>query len=301
LTQGERFCGACGRDSQAGASIPAVDPEVAFGLPPETSGKAIFSLICGILFIILPFSVVAVAFGHIALSEIRKNPGRLKGKPLAIAGIALGYVGVVLLVGFMGLGIYGIRKGQKEIGAQKTPAYGALAANENSVVSSIRTLNMAEIAYGQAHHEAGYTCSLSDLSGAWGISDDLATGRKNGYLFELKNCTAAKPGGAIAKYQLLVYSAEPAKAGKLAYCTDESNVIRMVRNGSPENCFKSGTELSVEEINNPQAPRSRTSPDLLMYAARRSCCGTPRKSHRSETYGGSRGSGICGRSPAPTG
>jgi hypothetical protein len=251
LRDGERFCGICGRDSQADASVPAIDPEVAFGLPPETSGKAIFSLICGILFIILPFSVVAVAFGHIALSEIRKNPGRLKGKPLAIAGIALGYIGVVLLVGFVGLGIYGIRKAQKEIGAQKIPVESVVAPNENSVVSSIRALNTAEIAYGQAHHEAGYTCSLSDLSGTWGISGDLAKGSKNGYLFELKNCKAAKPGGSITKYQLLAYSSEPGDAGKIAYCTDESDVIRIMRNGPPQDCFKSGTELSVKEINNP--------------------------------------------------
>jgi len=253
LTEGERFCAACGRDSQAGTSVAAIDPEVAFGLPPETSGKAIFSFICGILFIILPFSVVAVAFGHIALSEIRKNPGRLKGKPLAIAGITLGYIGVLLLLGFVGLGIYGIRKAEKEITAQNKPAY-ALAANENSVVSSMRTLNMAEIAYGQAHHEAGYTCSLSDLSGAWGISGDLATGRKNGYRFELKNCTAARPGGAITKYQLLAYSAKPGEAGKIAYCSDESDVIRSATNGSPQDCLESGTELSVKEINNPQPP-----------------------------------------------
>src|SRR6202008_1898802 len=72
IAEGERFCAACGRDSQAGANMPAVDPQVAFGLPPETSNKAIFSLVCGILFIILPFSIVAVIFGYIALSEIRK-------------------------------------------------------------------------------------------------------------------------------------------------------------------------------------------------------------------------------------
>ena len=41
LAEGERFCGVCGRDSQAGAGVRAVDPSVAFG-PPETSGKGDF-------------------------------------------------------------------------------------------------------------------------------------------------------------------------------------------------------------------------------------------------------------------
>ena len=98
LAEGERFCGACGRDSQAGPGVAPVDPQVAFGLPPETSGKAIFSLICGILFVILPLSIVAVIFGYIALSEIRKSPGRLKGRGLAITGIVLGWLLPILVL-----------------------------------------------------------------------------------------------------------------------------------------------------------------------------------------------------------
>lgn len=246
LAGGERFCGACGRDSQAGAAMAPVDPQVAFGLPPETSGKAIFSLICGILFIILPLSVVAVIFGYIALSEIRKSPGRLKGRGLAITGIVLGYLGVVCIAGFFGLGFYEVQKTAKDIDNA------ALSAKEAFVVSSMRTLNMAEIAYGQAHRDAGYTCSLSELSGAWGISNDLATGKKNGYIFELENCSAVKPGGPIARYRLLVYPAEPGAAAA-AYCSDESDVIRVVRNGLPQDCFETGRELSATEINRPQA------------------------------------------------
>lgn len=246
LAEGERFCGVCGHDSQAGPALTPGDPQVAFGLPPETSGKAIFSLICGILFIVLPLSIVAVIFGYIALSEIRKSPGRLKGRALAITGIVLGYVGVVFIVAFFGLGMYEVQKTAKEIDNA------ALSASEGSVVSSMRTLNMAEIAYGQAHRDAGYTCSLSELSGAWGISGDLATGKKNGYIFELKNCSALKPGGPIARYRLLVYPAAPGRAGVAAYCSDESDVIRVVRNGSSQDCFETGAELSATEIDLPK-------------------------------------------------
>ena len=246
MAEGERFCGVCGRDCEAGASVAPVDPQVAFGLPPETSGKAVFSLICGILFIILPLSIVAIIFGYIALSEIRRSPGRLKGRGLAITGVAFGYVGAVLIVAFIGLGIYGIRRAAKEINDT------ARSANEGSVVSSLRTVNMAEIAYGQAHRDAGYTCSLPELKAVWGISGDLAAGRKNGYIFELKNCSAVKPGGPVARYQLFVYSTDPRRAGAPAYCSDESDVIRVMRGGSPQDCFATGTELSVKEINRPQ-------------------------------------------------
>jgi len=248
VAEGERFCAACGRDSQAPADTAPVDPQVAFGLPPETSGKAIFSLICGILFVILPFSVVAVVFGHMALSEIRKNPGRWKGKGLAITGLALGYVGVVLLAGFIGLVLYGVQKSARQItrSVQDT--------NRRSMVASMRSVNMAEIAYEQAHHDKGYTCSIPELAQHWGVRADLAALGRNGYTFELKNCQPSKPGGPIAKYQLIAHPAERASSQAPAYCSDESDVIRVLRNGSPEDCFEVGAELSEKEINNPQPP-----------------------------------------------
>jgi hypothetical protein len=241
LAEGERFCGACGRDSLAGAGVAPVDPQVAFGLPPETSGKAIFSIICGILFVILPLSIVAVIFGYIALSEIRKSPGRLKGRGLAITGIVLGYVGVACIVGFFGLGFYEIRKTEMEI-HDATSGIG-----KGSVVSSMRTVNMAEIAYLQAHREVGYTCALSELAENWGARS-LASGRSRGYIFELKNCTREKPDGPISKYQLLVYPAQPGSAAARTYCTDQSDKIRVLKSGDPNDCFTVGTELSTKEI-----------------------------------------------------
>lgn len=251
MAEGERYCGSCGRDSQAGASVAAVDPQVAFGLPPETSGKAIFSLICGILFIILPSSVVAIIFGYLALSEIRKSPGRLKGRGLAITGIVLGYVGVLFIVAFIGLGIYEVRKSAKQMNNPGS------VRGEGSVVSSMRSLNMAEIAYGQAHRDLGYTCSLPELAGIWGLGKDLAGGKKNGYRFELKNCASVKPGGPIARYQLLAYSDSPGRAGAAAYCTDQSDIIRVVRNGSPQDCFERGIRWDSPIKQGKNTPQSR--------------------------------------------
>ncbi|HKV79164.1 MAG TPA: DUF4190 domain-containing protein [Candidatus Sulfotelmatobacter sp.] len=242
LAEGEQFCGACGRDSLAGAGVARVDPEVAFGLPPETSGKAIFSLICGTLFIILPLSIVALIFGYLALSEIRKSPGRLKGRGLAIAGIVLGYLGVACIAGLFGLGFYAVRKTEKEI------TEGAAGIGKASVVSSMRSVNMAEIAYVQAHPEAGYTCALSELAENWGARS-LASGRSDGYIFELKNCAREKSDGPVSKYQLLVYPARPVSGAARTYCTDQSDMIRVLKSGDPNDCFTVGSELSTKEIN----------------------------------------------------
>jgi len=244
--RGERFCGICGRDSLTG-SAPAVDPAVAFGLAPETSGKAIFSLICGILFFIPfpPFFIVAIIFGHLSLSEIRRSAGRLAGRGLAIAGLVLGYVGVAAMVALI-VFVVSYRKAW-----QGSVAETAAMTNENSTVASVRTLNMAEIAYAQAHRETGYTCSLSELSGAWGIHDDLARGRENGYVFELRGCTAAKANGPIVKYQIVAYPAV-ANEGTPAYCSNESDLIKVARSGSPRECLRSGVDMWETQTNHPK-------------------------------------------------
>jgi hypothetical protein len=235
----------------AGADAPRVDPAVAFGLMPDTSGKAIFSVVCGALFLILPFSFVAVIWGYLALSEIRKDPGRLTGKGMAIAGIALGYIGVALTVFLIGLAIYGPHMARKAVtNPATTKRQGAttrIVRNANPVVSAVRTLNTAEIAYAQAHRSLGYTCSLSDLSGAWGIGD-LSQGQTNGYVFELQGCKASKGTGPVVMYRLVAYPATK-KPGAAAYCSDESDVIRISRNGSAEDCLKTGTDLAESEIN----------------------------------------------------
>ena len=249
ISEDERFCPICGRDSLP--SAPRIDPGVAFGLAPETSGKAIFSLVCGLLFIMLPLSLVAVVFGHLSLSEIRRSAGRLTGRGLAITGLVFGYIGTALFAGLIGLSIYEARIAQ-QARTTRTASNRIMETSENSAVASVRALNTAEIAYAQAHRASGYTCSLSELSGSWGISGDLASGRKNGYAFELSDCANAKGAGPIVKYRLVAYPTVPRKTGTPAYCSSESDVIRMAPSGSPDDCMTTGTDLSESEITHPR-------------------------------------------------
>ena len=59
---------------------------------PKTSLWAIVSLVLGLLF---PLGTIpAVIFGHLALSDIKKSAGTLRGQGLAIAGLVLGYLGI---------------------------------------------------------------------------------------------------------------------------------------------------------------------------------------------------------------
>ena len=62
--------------------------------PRQTSALAITSLVSGILgWTLVPWigSIVAIVTGHLARGEIRREPERVDGDGLAIAGLVLGY------------------------------------------------------------------------------------------------------------------------------------------------------------------------------------------------------------------
>lgn len=88
-------CRYCQRPLQATAPSVATPGSTAqFSGPPETSGKAVVSVIFGILSFLLsiPAGIVAVVFGHLARRDIKTSGGRLKGDGIALAGLIMGYV-----------------------------------------------------------------------------------------------------------------------------------------------------------------------------------------------------------------
>ena len=54
-------------------------------------------MVLGILWIYWIGSVLAVIFGHVAISQSRRDE-TLRGKGMAIAGLVLGYVGIGVLI-----------------------------------------------------------------------------------------------------------------------------------------------------------------------------------------------------------
>jgi len=204
--------------------------------PRETSGKAIASLICGICFLIFPAAVAAIILGHLSLSDIKSAAGRLTGKGMATAGLVLGYFGVVGLIPFVLI-----------IAAILIPNLlrARMAANEASAVGSVRTIEMAAFKYRVAY-DNGFPPSLIAMDGvepgspscehAHLINSVLATGQKNGYIFEYVPTgeqiawADAKSGGCgIVGTQTYNVHADPitrGTTGMRSFYTDQTGVIR---------------------------------------------------------------------------
>jgi len=72
--------------------------------PRKTCGLAIASLVLGIVSVPmmcccgagLVAAILAIVFGHLAIGQIRRSEGRLDGKGMAVAGLVMGYIGLLL-------------------------------------------------------------------------------------------------------------------------------------------------------------------------------------------------------------
>lgn len=219
-------------------SIPGLAPPVI--VAPETSGKAIASLICGICFFIFPAAVAAIILGHLSISEINRSLGRLKGRGLATTGLVLGYGGVLFIPFILIVAAIAI----PNLIRART------AANESSALASLRTIASAAIMY-NTKYSNGFPPSLSALAGvgdgnatcehAQLIDNELSAGRRNGYIFEYVPTgeqviwSDAKSGGCpIAGSQTFHIEAYPVTRGTTGMRTfyiDETAVIRVSSNG----------------------------------------------------------------------
>jgi len=131
---------------------------------PKTSGLAIASAILGVLSCMCCCTVAtgpaAIVLGHVARSSIRKSNGWLKGGEFAIAGLAFGYLSlVIILVSFI---------------ANFVPSFSKLSVSgdENTAVEELKSIHTAQEAYAKQYPVKGYAGDLATLGAGPGKSCD---------------------------------------------------------------------------------------------------------------------------------
>jgi type IV pilus assembly protein PilA len=233
VSEYSQFCSNCGNAispvqlAPANVSTPAMP-----NAQQKTSGMAIASLVCGILNV-FPLSAIAIVLGHVSLTQIKKSAGRMQGRGLAIAGLVLGYLGIVAIPFILIIAAIAIPNLLRA----------KIAANEASAAHSVRMVATAERAYAAQHPTEGFTCNLAGLNSA-GLSDsDLLTGQKHGYVFTLQNCTVDSTGTPVTKFQVTAVPASLNATGAKAFCSDETNVVRFVFRGSAQECLEGGSPI----------------------------------------------------------
>jgi hypothetical protein len=120
-------------------------------------------------------------------------------------------------------------------------------SNEMWAQMSLRAITSAETAYHGSSPSHAYSCSLPQLSQAskskqgeyptMEIDEQLAAGKKNGYIFALTGCDALHFRAA----------AEPAtpSAGRKAFCVDESGTVKFSNDRKATTCLSRGETYSA--------------------------------------------------------
>jgi len=213
----------------------------------ETDGKAVGSLICGLMFFFLPVAIVAVVLGHISLGEIRRSGGRLRGSGMATAGLVLGYTGVSIIPIMI-------------IAAIAIPNLlrARIAANEASAIGSMRSIEAAAFTY-SATYSNGFPADWSSLGRPGGPGSSPATcefahlidwtlesGQKDGYRFRYiapddpgvrwppVSPEAAARGCRLAGRKTFEVHADPitrGTTGQRSFFSDQTGVIRFSEEG----------------------------------------------------------------------
>lgn len=247
MTDGSQFCNQCGQsvsapiipqENVASAPPPAAPPPAASSDAP-TSGKALGSMISGILGLILFVpAIAAVILGHLSRAEIRKSNGRLQGNGMAIAGLVMGYMTLASLPFILIIAAIAIPNLLRA----------RIAANETSAVSTVRQIVVAEVTYQVTYPALGYTCRLSSLGGkgdgtpsaerAQLLEDRIVSAEHYGYRFVLQNCVNTDTDH---KYQVVAYPRTRNQTGVRTFCSDESGIIKVGE--SEEDCLTSGSPL----------------------------------------------------------
>jgi type IV pilus assembly protein PilA len=236
VQEGVSFCPSCG-NGLGGVPAPPVarsplSPAVSmvYTGPQMTSGKATASLIFGIAaYVILPFlaAIPAIVLGHLALSDIKKRAGQLKGNGLAIAGMVMGYAQVVFFPVILIIAAIAIPNLLRA----------RMAANEASALGTLRTYSTAMVTFASQCATLGFPPSVQNLgpgrgdcTGANLIGSVLATpvAMKSGYRF-FYTPGATDNLGRVLSYTITADPITDNTTGTRHFFIDETGVIRVSR------------------------------------------------------------------------
>ncbi len=196
--------------------------------------------------LLFPIALLAIVLGHLSLSDIRKAAGRITGRGMAIAGLALGYTGVAIIPVTLIVAAIAI---PNLLRARS-------AANEASAAASLRMMGSAAIMYNNTYSN-GFPASVYVLGmpalghpncdHAGLIDRNLVAGQKTGYFFTYtpqapaedqppvlspeaaaKGCTVPGAAGGF------IINADPVtrgSTGRRSFMVDQTGVIRYEMNG----------------------------------------------------------------------
>lgn len=203
VPEGAAACVHCGSDLTKPAGTPPLQVV-------PTSGKALASMVLGILGWLWFTAILALIFGYTARSEIRNSNGKLAGEEMARAGIILGWSYAPFLAIFPILIIAAI--------AIPNLLRSKTAANEASAVGTTRLIVTCAVVYQTGR--AVFPANLDEMgpTGDGCLDDVAASGSKSGYTFSYLPTNSG--------FTITATPTSCERTARRTFFTDETGVIR---------------------------------------------------------------------------
>jgi hypothetical protein len=215
------ICPYCGVAQPA----PQVMAQCDWATTPQSSNKALASLICGILFLCAPASIAAVVLGHLALVDIKRSAGRMAGQGMAKAGLVMGYLGIALTAIYVMVMVFAVRNALRR----------TVPANETAAIRSMEAYDQALKAYVAKCPQQGYPASLSAMGPGSGdcthanlLDAPMAVTHpvKLGYRFTYTPGTGTSAAQRVTAFALVARPVQPGFTGKRYFYLDDQDVVR---------------------------------------------------------------------------
>ena len=126
-----------------------------------------------------------------------------------------------------------------------------ISVNEKSAINSLQVIYKDQTSYSTDYPQNGYACTLQALGGdpksgaptpaaAQLLQGELALGVKDGYTFNIVNCTKVTVGNTdqITGYEVTAVPQAVGKTGNRGYCLDQFEQIKFDPQGGT-NCTQS--------------------------------------------------------------
>ena len=219
----------------APAQWQAAPPAGPYVGPQETDGKAVGSLILGIL-AMFPFGLLtgipAIILGHLSRKSIGESLGRLRGDGMALAGLIMGYISIAAIPVVLIIAAIAIPSLLRS----------RMLANDAAAASTVRTISIAEATYSTLFPNVGYAHNLGTLgpgpsgtcagqatlehacllTAKLGCSSPSCT--NYGYSFELTATCGSD--GVCSDYLVVATPLQPGTTGTKIFCSTSDGIIR---------------------------------------------------------------------------
>jgi type IV pilus assembly protein PilA len=126
-----------------------------------------------------------------------------------------------------------------------------ISVNEKSAINSLQVIYKDQVSYQTDYPANGFACTLQALGGdskagtptpaaAQLLSGELALGVKDGYTFNIVNCTKVTVGSTdqITSYEVTAVPQAVGKTGNRGFCIDQAEQIKYDPQGGT-NCTQS--------------------------------------------------------------